>query len=311
MRTARDRARHTGALSRRAVLAAVALLVSSSVLVAVLAMPAFEHHPNSDYVPFSQCPLGDRATTLCLFTQTEGGEFIVGRRTVPIGKTITLQGGVHIVENREKEIVKEEFIGATDGETLSKTPQTVPGGLLAIIDPKLLPAGLQKRLNYVIDGGIAYVSATIELAAPASSIGIDVQNLVEGEGVALSLPVKVKLSSAFLGESCYIGSDAYPIPLALTTGKTNTSKPNKPIKGKVGKAKFKDEYNLTTISGSSMVNNSFAAPETEGCGGVLSSLITPAVNARLGLPAAAGHNTIILNGTLRDANAPAVKASRQ
>lgn len=288
---------------------AVAVLASLFVLGSALLMLSSEHRLRGDYAPFGQCPLGDSATTLCLFTQTKGGEFIVGEKTVPISKTITLQGGVHVIENKEKEIVKDEFIGAKNGETLSKTPQVVPGGLLGTVDPDLLPMGLREIDDEFIDNGITDVTATIELAAPASSIGIDVQDLVEGEGAALSLPVRVKLSNAFLGESCYIGSDAHPISLPLTTGKTNPPKPNEPIKGKVGKAKFKDEYNLTTIRVSSLVNNSFAEPEAKGCGGILSFLIDPAVNAELGLPATAGHNTAILDGTLQDANAPAVKAS--
>lgn len=303
-----DRARSPGAISRRIALAVVTL-ASLVVLVVALPMLASEHRPKGDYAPFDQCPLGDPATTLCLFTQTEGGGFIVGEREVPIGKTITLQGGVHVVENKEKEIVKEEFIGAKDGETLSKTPQTVPGGLRGVVDPKLLPAGPRKMFKQLIDNGTADVTATIELAAPASSIGIDIQDLVEGEGAALLLPVRMKLSNAFLGEGCYIGSRAQPILLPLTTGTTDPPKPNKPIKGKVGKANFKDEYNLTTIKGSSLVNNSFRAPQAEGCGGVLASLIDSAVNAELGLPAAAGHNTAILDGTLRTANASAVKTS--
>jgi len=45
------------------------------------------------------------------------------------------------------------------------------------------------------------VTATIELAAPASSIGIDVQDLIEAEGTALALPVKVKLSNGFSAQA--------------------------------------------------------------------------------------------------------------
>jgi|HubBroStandDraft_4_1064222.scaffolds.fasta_scaffold03827_4 hypothetical protein len=307
-RLPRDRTRRLGVTARRIALVMVAL-ASLVVLVVALPMLASEDRPRGDYAPFGQCPLGNPATKLCLFTQTESGEFTVGAKAVPIGETITLQGGVHVLENKEKEIVKEEFIGAKDGETLSKTPQAVPGGLRRVVDPKLLSTGLRAMLNELIDNGTANVTATIELAAPASAIGIDIQDLVEGEGAAMSLPVRMKLSNVFLGNDCYIGSRTQPISLSLTTGTTDPPKPNKPIKGKVGKAKLRDEYDLTTIKGSSLVNNSFRAPQAEGCGGIHASLIDPAVNAELGLPAAAGHNTAILNGTLRDANALAVKAS--
>lgn len=57
------------------------------------------------------------------------------------------------------------------------------------------------------------------------------------------------------------------------------------------------------------MNNSFAAPGVEGCGGLFSFLIDLIIDGQLGVPAAAGHNTAILSGTLKDANAEAVKAS--
>jgi hypothetical protein len=263
-----------------------------------------------DYAQFKQCPLGNPATKLCLFTQTEGGEFVAGSKAVPISRTITLQGGVHIVESKEREIVKDEFIAAKDGETVSKAPQPVPGGLEGVVDPKRLAPALRVLYKELIDRGITEVTATIELAAPASSIGIDVQDLIEAEGTALALPVKVKLSNGFLGASCYIGSNADPISLRLTTGRVDPPKPNKPIKGKVGKAKLEDDYNLTVIKGSSLVNNAFAAPAARGCVKTGDPAIDPAIDAKLGLPAGPGHNTVILDGTLQDANAPAVKASR-
>jgi hypothetical protein len=262
------------------------------------------------YAQFEHCPLRDPATKLCLFTQTTGGELIAGDTTVPLSRTVTLQGGVHVVENEEKEIVKDEFIAAKNGETLSKTPQPVPGGLRAVVDPSLLPPAPRRVFDEFLARGTAQVTAMIELAAPPSSIGIDVQDLIEAQGTALALPVKVKLSSPFLGAGCYIGSNARPIRLPLTTGQTHPLRPNKPIEGKVGKAKLKDDYNLTVIRGSSLVDNAFAAPAATGCGKTGDAAIDSAINAKLGLPAGPGHNTAILDGTLQDANAPAVRASR-
>ena len=43
--------------------------------------------------------------------------------------TITLQGGYTFNEETEA----ETFLGALNGETLSKTPQKVPGGLLGLV----------------------------------------------------------------------------------------------------------------------------------------------------------------------------------
>ena len=121
--------------------------------------------------------------------------------------------------------------------------------------------------------------------------------------------MKIRLSNPLLGEGCYIGSNANPISIPLTTGSTAPLGVAQPIEGKPGHAQFKDEYNLVTIKEDSLVNDSFPAPRASGCGGMLGFLVGPAINAELGLPVAAGHNEAILDGVLKTANAPAVKAS--
>jgi hypothetical protein len=286
---------------------AVVLALAAPLAALGLASPALaaEHHPKGEFAPFSDCPLSSSATELCVYAQTESGEFVVGKKTVPITSTITLQGGLH--ENTTTNAL--EFIGAEDGNTLSKTPQPVPGGLLGIVAPEYLPKFLRELINKLTSEGLAGVTATSELAAPASSIGVNLENLIFEEGTALELPLKVKLSNALLGESCYIGSNAHPIVIPFTTGTTSPPGPNKPIKGSAGEVKLNEAFTLSTVTNNSLVNNSFAAPEAEGCGGLLSFLIDPAVDLELGLPAAAGQNTAILDGTLENANASAVTAS--
>jgi hypothetical protein len=288
----------------------VGLFAALVVLASASSALATEHHPTGDYAVFNQCPLSNSATNVCLYAQTASGEFTVGKKTVPIKNTITLQGGVHVVLNEEREIIAEEFIGAENGVTLSDPGQSVPGGLAGLVNCYEVSNFFERlACEVVFENGFTGVTATTELAAPASSIGINGNNLVEATGTALELPVKVKLSNPLLGESCYIGSNSAPIPLPLTTGTTSPPAPNKPISGKVGKIELKDELNLTILRENSLVNNSFAAPGAEGCGGIFSFLIDPLVNAKLGVPSTAGHNTAILNGTLQQANAPAVKAS--
>lgn len=280
-----------------------ALIVSLTALCGAAPALASEHHPKGAFAKFADCPLSSATTELCLFAQTESGEFVVGKKTVPISKTITLQGGLH--EASEENF---EFIAAEDGNTLSKTPQAVPGGLLGIVAPGFLPKFLQELFNESINKGLTGVTATTELAAPAKSIGVNLNHLVEGTGTALSLPVKVKLSNAFLGENCYVGSNAHPIDLPLTTGATSPPPPNKPLSGKVGEINFEEEFTIVKIANNSLVNNSFAAPGAEGCGGIFSFLIDPAVDAELGIPSAAGTNTAILDGTLNEGVAEAVRA---
>jgi hypothetical protein len=276
------------------------------VLALALASPAFatEHHPTGAFAPFADCPLSNAAVTQCIVASTTSGQFTIGKKTVPINKTITLQGGT--IPNETGELT---FVAAEDGNTLSKTPLAVPGGLLGIEAPKSWPKELQERFNEFINKGLTGVTETTELAGPASAIKLSTTNLIFEEGVALQLPVKVKLSNPFLGSSCYVGSESNPIVLNLTTGTTSPPAPNKPIKGSAGELKIEEGGALIVLSGGSLVDNAFAAPAATGCGGFFSFLVDPLVDSILGVPAAAGHNTAILTGKLESAYAPAVKAS--
>jgi hypothetical protein len=299
-------ARLAANIRRRALITAVTVITPLVALAS--AAPAFstEHHPTGDFAPFADCSLSNPATDLCIRAQTESGKFIVGKKTVPITSTIAFQGGIH--QNEATETL--EFLGAEDGNTLSKTPQNVPGGLAGLLNCQEINNFIERiACEAVFENGLTGVTATTELAGPASAIGVSVQNLIEGTGTALSLPVKVHLENPFLGSSCYVGSNAHPIVIALTTGTTSPPAPNQPLTGKVGTIEFKDEFNLTVVRENSLVNNSFAAPGVKGCGGLFAFLLDPIIDSQLGLPAAAGHNTAILTGTLKDATATAVRAS--
>ena len=271
-----------------------------------LAAPSAMATPKGPFAIFADCPLSNSEVTACVVAKSESGEFTIGNANVPIKNPITLQGG--IIENRETGAQK--FVGAADGNTLSKTPQPVPGGLLGLVRCYEI-SNFFARLacEIVFENKLTGVNATTELAGPASSIGINEGNLLIGEGTALSLPLKIKLENPLLGESCYIGSNANPEVVDFTTGTTSPPAPNKPIKGNPGEGTTEAEGEILVISKNSLVNNSFAARAAEGCGGIFSFLIDPIVNAKLALPAAAGHNTAILNGTLRQASTRAVKES--
>ncbi len=307
---------HLPNVRKQALVIAVALAASLATL--VVASPALAT-PKGDFAVFADCPLSNPNVDGCIVGKTESGKFIIGKRTVPIENVITLQGGFE-EENpcnypfQGKGECRLPFIGAEDGNTLSKTPQNVPGGLLNLIKCKEISNKYERAFcESIFEKGILGVTATTELAAPASAIGLSEAALAEPVlsevfGIpALQLPVKVKLDNPLLGKACYIGSNAAPIVLNLITGKTNPPKPNEPITGKVGEFESNEEGNLLTISHNSLVDNSFAAPGASGCGGSFSSLLDPLVNASLGLPSPAGHNTAILEGTLKQASAKAVK----
>jgi hypothetical protein len=251
-----------------------------------------------DYAVFAQCPLTEEVVG-CLAGRTVSGEFTVGNRSVPIVRPLTLQGGV----GEESAVTgAQPFIGAANGETLPRAPQMVPGGLSGLVGCNEINGrgwfarGARRVCEAVFRHGFSSVSATPELAAPASAIGLNLLYLFAGFGTALSLPVKIRLENPLLGRDCYIGSDSDPVTLNLTSGITSPPEPNKPIQGKPGTGITRAEGRVLVIS-STLVDNAFSEPAATGCGGVFAALIDPLVNAKLGLPSPAGRNTAIFTGT--------------
>jgi hypothetical protein len=104
--------------------------------------------------------------------------------------------------------------------------------------------------------------------------------------------------STFYGSSCYIGSSSSPIWWNLTTGKTSPPPPNTSISGAVGKSEFKGgDEGILRLNGNKLVDNAWAAPGANGCGGFgVELILNPIINASVGVPAAAGKNTAILTG---------------
>jgi hypothetical protein len=266
---------------------------------------AAPHNPTGDYSVFNDCPLNNPEVVTCIYSLTNGGSFTIGAKTVPLVNPVTLQGGL-----RAGPAGEAIFVGAEDGNTLSKTAQPVPGGLLGITAPSWWPQALKDYFNEtVINQGLTGVNATVELARPASEIKLDATQLFAG-GTILSLPIKVKLSNAFLGNNCYIGSSSNPIRIDFTTGTTSPPPPNTPITGSPGTVEVAGGGEIVVLSGGRFVNNSFAAPGASGCGGFLFSwAVDPLVNSILGTPAAAGRNTAILEGKLEITASEAVKKS--
>jgi hypothetical protein len=261
---------------------------------------ASAHHPKGEYAGFGECPLNRVTITDCILSVTNGGEFTVGKKTVPLVNPVTLQGGF---EGSGEEV---KFYGAEEGNTLSKTPQPVPGGLLGITAPTWWPKEVQDWFNKLINEGFTGVTATVELTGPSkglTNIKLSTENLLIESGTALGLPAKIKLSNAILGSSCYIGSDKSPVPLNFTTGTSGK------LKGAAGELSFNPSFTIITVSGGKLVDGTYAAPAASGCGGIFSFFVDPLVNSILGTPSPSGKNAATLEGKLQDANAEAVKAS--
>ncbi|HEX5610841.1 MAG TPA: hypothetical protein VFX45_12210 [Solirubrobacterales bacterium] len=274
--------------------AALAMLLFASTAL------ASSHNPTGEYAQFKECPLNRATITDCVYSVTSGGAFTLGKKTVPIVNPVTLQGGFE----GEGEGIK--FYGAENGDTLSKTPQPVPGGLLGITAPTWWPKFLQDWFNNKINEGLTGVNATVELTGPTkglTNVKLNTENLLERTGTALGLPVKFHLENSILGSNCYIGSNSSPVQIDFTTGTSGS------LEGAVGTISFNPAFTILTVSGGKLVNGTFAAPGANGCGGIFSFFIDPLVNSIIGLPSASGKNNATLEGKLQDALAEFVKAS--
>jgi len=238
---------------------------------------------------------------------------------VNAGKTITLQGGAVPTGNPENP--KEYFVlPAANGESMSKTELNVPGGLLDLVNcEEIKGKGIWETIERgtckaIFENKTTGVTATTEIVANATNPSIlNVRALSRETGTALVLPVRVHLKNPLLGNSCYIGSEASPIEMRLTTGATSPKSPNKSISGAFGDPETLEENELTLlrVTNDSLVDNAFSVPVAEGCGEFFSFLIDPLVDSKLKLPSEDGYNTAILNGTLNTATAEAVEASEK
>jgi len=277
-----------------------------------LASSALAVEPTGDFARFKQCPRFTEGVQLCFFSQVTGGEVKLNKQTVPINEdgkhAITLQGGIKINEETEQ----ETFVGALNEETLSKTPQKVPGGLTGLVNcTEIKGTGwfevhAREACEAVFENSLTGVTATTELAKPASEITISKRNLLLEEGTALGLPVKVRLENPLLGSECYIGSSSSPLQLNLTTGATHPNPPNTSIHGKTGEIFFKDEFEFVEIPKNVLVNNEFSAPGASGCGGIFAFILDPIIDEKIGLPSSDGHNTAIQKADVDEATTAGV-----
>jgi len=260
-----------------------------------------------EFTKFQNCPYPNLEVNRCIHSLNTGGKVVMGSKTVPIVNPVTLQGGYSKpVEGFSK------FFGATNGVTLSKTPQPVPGGLAGLVKcNEISNFILRAACEWTFENALTGLDSTLELARPASEIKISESNLGEAEGVALKLPVKIRLENPFLGSNCYVGSESAPIWWELTTGVTAPPGPNTPIEGAPGEVEFIEGGRILRLNNGKLVDNAWAAPKASGCGGIFSFLLDPIINAAAGLPSAAGKNTAILETTSHVATAAAVRKNNE
>ncbi len=255
----------------------VAAALTALALTAIFASAANAATPAPPYQDFAGCPslTENEFVASCLKESFSGGEISLGKREIPVTNPIVLRGGF--------EQITGNFLSNSEGGIVP-VRQTVPGGLVGLTGFPWLDEilGSKEQLK---------LYATVELAGTPGNI----------RRPPFTLPIKVHLENPALGSSCYVGSNAEPIKLNLTTGTTSPPAPNKPITGKPA-GEFESEagrpeVNVTTPSGEE-VDNAYAVPDATGCQLKLGPFVVPideVVDNAYGLSAAAGTNTAILD----------------
>lgn len=286
---------------------------------ALAASDAVAGTPSGAYAMFQYCPYTDPNVASCVYSVTSSGTLSIGNTSLPITQPIILQGGL-------ADLGPGPLFDAVGAPTLIAPAANVPGGLLGVVNPAPDWPGPLWTLFWTLVGTVNNVSATMELVGTTqTNFGNALNPPTDGsDPTAVRLSARVHLQNPFLGDTCYIGSAANPIVIQLQTGTTNPPLPNQPISGNPGTLNFifTDPVNYIGYleeDGISLVDNSFAVPGASGCGNValglpiltpvLETLVSAAVNLKVGLPSAGGKNTAILNGTTSIAAAAYVLGS--
>jgi hypothetical protein len=290
----------------RAVLAAVCVIALAALGLAASAQAKLV----GEFTKFQYCPYTKAEVRRCIYSPTFGGEVKLGKKSVPIEKEVVLQGGYGAEIEEGPEAGYRKFYEATNGITLSKAAQNVPGGLAGIVPEASSPPLVKALIKFFFENKITGLTSTLELAKPASEIRVNENNLAEEIGIALKMPVKVHLENPFLGKSCYVGSSSSPINWNLTVGTTAPPKPNEPIKGSGGVTEFFEEGQILKLKGAELVDNAWSAPAPTGCGGIIAFLVNPIISSQLGATTA-GNNTARLKNDIWESPSLAVKINNE
>ena len=237
-------------------------------LLAVLAFTAFATTSAFGAARFSNCPQTNPAVLFCINVQSTSGNLRIKNNNVPLNGSIVIDGGV------VRDVDNLYHLVTISGTGFTADPVPVPGGLLGLDLPFHSPN---------------------DVFATAQAVGTIRFDSTSQFPPKVTVPLRVKLSNPFLGNSCYIGSSLFPITLNQITGTTNPPPPNQPISGTPGTLQpDPTDPSVIQVTGTSYVDNAFSVPLAFGCG----LLQDAAIDLKLGLPSAAGNNEARLNPTV-------------
>jgi hypothetical protein len=278
-------------VSARTRLSTVAALTALGTLASVGGATAADPTLNGQWAPFTRCPVDAAAmlaadgfdkTPQCVVSTSASGSIKLGKTTVVTGRT-NLQFGV--VQNADG----TSTVVAPPSGALVADSATVPGGLLGLMCPSDIPVitGICQTLS---DAKLNKITATMEsVGAPYA---FDQTAGVLKDMPIIALPVRIHLQNPLLGDKCYIGSASAPILLRPK----NLDYPAFGMSFFQGDGTLDEagEMSRIDLTGAPQNDSSFAVPAASGCG-LNIGLINAAVNAKTGLPSAAGNNSLTLN----------------
>jgi hypothetical protein len=239
------------------------LLAVAAVAAAVIAPGAQAQKPLPPYEQFAGCPTIAEAPTVssCLHAVVKSGHLKLGNKDTPITNPIVITGGV----NEEL----GEFQANSEGG-LKPARQKVPGGIVGL-------TGLTWLTEFL---GVE----ALTLYATAEAAGLPVFEGVNN----ITLPVRIHLENATLGNNCYVGTFSNPVTLHLTTGTSGK------LTGKLGEVTFNPTTEILAIKNTKYVDGTFTAPGANGCVltlfGFIPVSLDGVINVASGLPAGSGTN---------------------
>ena len=247
------------------------------------------------FTKFAQCPYNNPEVKKCIYSVTNAAKWCSATKKVPIEKQVVLQGGYGAVEAGRR-----LRANSSPPPTASRSPKprrTSPAGCLASC-PKPLACPGQSADQILLRKQPDRRQLDPRTGKAGDRHPDHENNLAEEEGVALKMPVKVHLENPFLGKNCYVGSSSSPIIWNLTTGTppagAQQTDHRQSRRSRIPRRRPDPRSSKTT----ELVDNAWSAPGASGCGGILSFLVNPIINAQLGMPPPPGNNTAILKNTI-------------
>jgi len=290
---------------------------------AIASTAALAHEPgqlSGEWKVFKACPYNNpeiiakrqEGNGICFAGVTSGGpaggHFSLGRVSVPLSKKIILQGAAIEDVGSSMRLLPPE-----NGEEVLVAPElVVPGGLKVVSENirSAWPEALKTSFNEAVKNKETGLKVKIEVAGGnrlfEETEALSVEHLIEEEGTAFELPLKVRLISPWLaklgGGVCTVGTDEHPVVQHLTTG------PSGGLHGEAGHVTFNKFFTRAAVTSDTLVDNTWPVEEAvTGCGGAYEEYVDSALNKVLGTPSPAGAGQTILTGTTYAGNPKIVR----